>query len=139
LRGNTNSNGTNLVFDEEILVVGRRAPAGGMQVSGASGYVALRWDGACVSLDDGEVTLKKPPAPKSALLAWRTIGEKTRDALLADAKVLAAYQKRGKECKGATSGEVTKACETADKALSAAVVDAVRAGAVALPKPEKLP
>jgi hypothetical protein len=52
--------------------------------------------------------------------------------------VLAAYKRRGKECKGASSGEVTKGCEQADVALSAAVVGEVRGGKT-IPLPEKLP
>ena len=46
--------------------------------------------------------------------------------------------KRGKECKGAVSGEVTKACETADNGLSSAVVAEIRGG-LAIPTPEHLP
>ena len=45
---------------------------------------------------------------------------------------------RRKECKGAVSGEVTKACETADNGLSSAVVAEIRGG-LAIPTPEHLP
>ena len=49
-----------------------------------------------------------------------------------------AYQRRGKECKGAISGEVSRACESSDAALSAAVVAEIRGG-LAIPPPEHLP
>ena len=129
-----------LYFDEEVLVLRRRsAPKGGMVVgSGGGGYLVMRWDGNCYTVDDGEVSTRRPPAPKHSPIPWRFLGDKTKDALLADAKVMAAYQRRGKECKGATSGDVTKACEQADVALTAAVVAAVRGG-LAVPTPERLP
>lgn len=129
-----------LFFDEEVLALRRRAaPKGGMVVgSGGGGYLVMRWDGNCYTVDDNEVTSKRPPAPKHSPIPWRFLGDKTKDALLADAKVTAAYQRRGKECKGATSGDVTKACEQADSALSAAVVAAVRGG-LAVPTPDRLP
>jgi hypothetical protein len=87
---------------------------------------------------DGELTLKRPPAPKHSGIAWRHLTERTRDALLQNDKIHAAFQRRGKECKGVISGEVSKACETADAALSAAVVGEVRAG-MPIPTPDRLP
>jgi hypothetical protein len=69
---------------------------------------------------------------------WRAYSEKTKDALLKSAKVLAAFQRRGKECKGAASGEVSRACEQADTALAAAVVAEIRGG-VAIPTPDRRP
>jgi hypothetical protein len=128
-----------LRFDEEVLILKRRAPPkNGIVVGTGGGYLVMRWDGNCYTLDDGEVTTRKPPAPRHASIPWRHLSERTKDALLQSAKVLAAYQRRGKECGGATSGEVTKACETADAALSAAVVAEVRGG-VSVPTPERIP
>jgi hypothetical protein len=129
-----------LRFDEEMLVLRRRSPpAGGIVVgSGGAGYLVMRWDGNCYTLEDGELTTKKPSAPKHAPIPWRLYSERTKTALLDKPKVLAAYQKRGKECKGALSGEVSKACEQADTALSAAVVAEIRGGAT-IPVPDHLP
>lgn len=129
-----------LMFDEEVLVLRRRAPpANGVVVgSGGPGWLVMRWDGNCYTLEDDELSAKRPPSPRHAPLPFRYYSEKTKDALLKSAKVLAAYQRRGKECKGAVSGEVSKACEKADAALSAAVVEEVRSGAT-IPTPEKLP
>lgn len=129
-----------LRFDEEMLVVRRRtAPTNGIVVgSGGGGYLVMRWDGNCYTLEDSDLTTKRPPAPKLPPIPWRLLSDRTKDALLKSPKVLAAYQKRGKECKGAISGEVTRACEQADTALSLAIVAEIRGG-LAIPTPEHLP
>ena len=129
-----------LRFDEEMLVLRRRTPpANGIVVgSGGAGYLVMRWDGNCYTLEDPELTTKKPAAPKHAPIPWRLYSEGTKNALLKSPKVLAAYQRRGKECKGALSGEVTRACEQADTALSAVVVGEVRGG-LKIPTPDHLP
>lgn len=129
-----------LLFDEEVLVLKRReAPKTGIVVNGGgAGYLVIRWDGNCYTLSDGELTTKRPPAPKHSSIAWRYLGERVRTALLQSPKILAAYQRRGKECKGATSGDVSKACELADAALGDAVVSEVRGG-LAVPAPERVP
>jgi hypothetical protein len=130
---------TRLSIDEEMLVLRRRnAPANGIVVGAGGGYLALRWDGNCYTLDDAEATTRKPSAPRHAPMPFRFYGERMKSALLASPKVLAAYQRRGKECKGAMSGEVSRACEQADAAVSKAIVDEVRGGA-AMPTPERLP
>lgn len=129
-----------LRFDEEMLVLRRRnPPANGIVVgSGGAGYLVMRWDGNCYTLEDAELTTKRPSAPRHAPIPWRLLSDRTKSALLERPKILAAYQKRGKECKGAISGEVTRACEQADTALSAAVVAEIRAG-LTIPTPEHLP
>jgi hypothetical protein len=128
-----------LFFDEEVLALRRReAPKNGIVVGSGGGWLVMRWDGNCYTVEDNEVTTKKPPSPKHAAIPFRFYGERTKNALLESDKVLAAYKRRGKECKGATSGEVTKGCEQADVALSAAIVGEVRGGKT-IPLPEKLP
>lgn len=129
-----------LAFDEEVLALRRRAtPAGGMVVgSGGAGWLVLRWDGNCYSLEEGELTEKRPPQPKGAPLPFRLYEPETKDALLKNARILAAYKKRGKECKGAISGDVSRACEQADTALSVQIVTEIRGG-LTLPLPSKLP
>lgn len=128
-----------LFLDEEVLVLRRRAaPTNGIVVGAGGGYLVARWDGNCYTLDDGEVTTKRPRLPRHAPIPWRFLDESTRSALLGRPKVLGAFQKRGKECKGAVSGQVTRACEQADVALSEAVVAEVRAG-ISLPMPSRLP
>jgi hypothetical protein len=129
-----------LRFDEEMLVLRRRTPpANGIVVgSGGAGYLVMRWDGNCYTLEDPELTTRRPPSPRHASMPWRLYAESTKTALLKSPKILAAYQRRGKECKGAVSGEVSRACEQADTALSAAIVAEVRGG-LAVPTPEHLP
>jgi hypothetical protein len=129
-----------LAFDEEVIVLKHReAPKGTAIVVGASGgYQVMRIDGNCYSLDEGEVTMHHPPRAKHPPIPWRYLTERTRNALLDNASIKGAYDKRGRECKGASVGEVSLACEQADTALSNGIVDAVKTGFV-IPTPDKLP
>jgi hypothetical protein len=130
-----------LEFDEEVLVLAeRKADLGGMQVSGGGGasYDALRWDGSCVTLSGDELTLDKPPAPKNSKVEWRFLDDNVQEALRAVSVVNDAYLSRRKECKGATSGEVSAKCVKADDKLSAEIVKYLRGGG-ALPEPTKVP
>jgi hypothetical protein len=126
-------------FDEEVLVLtSRMPPKGGMVVSGTGGYQTLRWDGSCVTLQSEEVTFKRPPQPKYPRLEWRWLEDGMRDALRKDSKVDEAYLAQRKECKGVTSGEVSKKCVTADQKLVDAIVSHV-SNEGGLPEPAKLP
>lgn len=127
-------------FDEEVLLLYARVPdAGGMQVSGAGGsYDALRWDGSCVTLQSEEVTLSKPPAAKNPGIEFRFLDDDTQEALRKDDKINVAWRERRKECKGATSGDVSLKCVKADEALTRNVVSFLRGGG-AMPEPKKLP
>jgi hypothetical protein len=130
-----------LQFDEEVLLLHKRTAApGGMQVSGyTDGYDALRWDGSCVTLSSGEVTLSKPPRPGHANINWRFIDSPQRDAMKhSDTKVRQAFRAYGRECRGATMGEVSDKCIKAIAKLGDAVVAYVRAGGE-LPLPQKVP
>jgi len=130
-----------LEFDEEVLVLAeRRADLGGMQVSGGGGasYDALRWDGSCVTLSGEEMTLDKPPSPKTSKVEWRFLDDNVQEALRSEAAVNEAYLVRRKECKGATSGEVSAKCVKADDKLSAEIVKYLRAGG-SVPEPTKHP
>lgn len=127
-------------FDEEVLILyARVADAGGMQVSGAGGsYDALRWDGSCVTLQSEEVTMSKAPSPKYPAIEFRYLDDDTQAALRKDDKVNKAWQERRKECKGATSGDVSLKCVKADEALTRSVIGFVRGGGT-IPEPKKLP
>lgn len=130
-----------LAFDEEVVLLYERgAPKGGLQMSGAEGgYDAIRWDGSCVTLDLTEVTTDKAPKPKRGRIDWRYLGEDMQEALKAVPSVRDAFVARKKECKGAYSGDVSKACVQKDEALTAAIVEAVQSGAAELPEPAKRP
>lgn len=138
--GGASDNESYLEFDEEVLVLAeRKADLGGMQVSGAgASYDALRWDGSCVTLSAQEMTLDKPPSPKTTKIDWRFLDDNVQEALRADADVNEAFQARRKECKGAVSGDVSLKCVKADDKLSAVIVKAIRGG-LKLPEPSKLP
>ncbi len=127
-------------FDEEVLILYARVPdTGGMQVSGAGGsFDALRWDGSCITLQSEEVTMSKPPSPKYPAIEFRFLDDDTQEALRKDEKVNAAWRDRRKECKGATSGDVSSKCVKADDALTRSVIASVRGGG-SLPEPKKLP
>ncbi len=140
--GGVTSGDEYLAFDEEVVLVYERGgpAAGGMQVSGAEGgYDAVRWDGSCVTLDMSEVTTHKAPSPKRGRIDWRFLGEDMQEALKAVPSVRDAYAARKKECKGAYSGDVSKACVQKDEALMKAIAEAVQSGKATLPEPAKRP
>jgi hypothetical protein len=122
-----------VMFDEEVIILRKRA-AGGIVQGQGGGYDVVRWDGSCASLQAEEVTMKKPPKAKHPPIGWKNVESKTRDALLTDAKVMALFEKRRKECKGANTGDVSLACVKADAALDAGIVEFVRGGG-AVPTP----
>jgi len=127
-------------FDEEVLLLTSHAPPkGGMQVSGAGGYQALRWDGSCVTLSSEEVTLKKPPSPKHPRIEWRFIEDPMREALRKDPSVDQAAVAVKRECKGVSVGDVSKKCVDADNKLVDSIVRYVEGTSSGLPEPEKLP
>jgi hypothetical protein len=70
---------------------------------------------------------------------WHRISPSLQDALIAGSEsVKKAHAKRGKECQGAMSGDVSKACVDADRALVDAIVDQVRTKG-GVPAPAALP
>lgn len=128
--------------DEEVLILRRHVPQqGGIVVgSGKGTYDLLRWDGTCsMGIEAEMVTRTRPPRPRTAHVQWHRIDSKIQDALVASSDaVRRAHAKRGRECKGAMSGDVSAACEKADDALVSALVDYVRSGG-ALPAPDDVP
>lgn len=130
-----------LAFDEEVLVLSKHAAAdtGGIVTTGAAAaYDVLRWDGTCVSIMDGELTTRKPPTPKPALVPWSRLDEGMRRALLASPKVKSSRAALDKACAGPSTPSERKACDKADKAFAQAIADFVRGGA-SLPAPTRRP
>lgn len=128
-----------LAFDEEVIVLSRHGAAsmGGIVMTGAqASFEVLRSDGTCVSVMEGEITTKRPPAPKPASVPWTRLEEGTRKALLATPKVKSSLDALAKACANATTDK--KACDKADRVFSAAVFEAVRSGAN-LPVPGRRP
>lgn len=134
------SAGGYLEFDEEVLLLAeRKADTGGMQVSGAgAGYDAIRWDGSCVTLSGEELTRDRPPSIKTPRIEWRFLDDNVQEALRKEDKINVAYLERRKECKGASSGDVSAKCVKADEKLSDAIIAFVRGGG-SIPVPSKLP
>lgn len=129
-----------LAFDEEIIVLAKHgANGGGIMMTGAqASYDVLRWDGSCVSVMEGEITTRRPPAPKPAEIQFSRLEESTRHALLASPKVKSTHEALFKACTSVASPVEKKACEKADKAFANAIVDAIRSGA-SLPAPARRP
>jgi hypothetical protein len=131
-----------LLFDEEVIVLRYHAvQQGGMVVgSGKGTYDLFRWDGTCSTGIEAEmITKARPPKPKSAHVNWHRLGNRMQDSLIASSDaVKRAHAKRGKECQGAMTGDVSAGCVKADSALVDAVVDYIRGGG-SLPDPEGVP
>ncbi len=82
-----------------------------------------------MSVEAEVLTRTAPSRPKTAHVQWHRIGDQTQTALISQSDaVKRAHAKRGKECKGAMTGDVSAACEKADAELVQAVVDYVRGG-----------
>jgi hypothetical protein len=129
-----------LEFDEEVIILQKRKnDYGGMQVSGAmGGYYVLRWDGTCNDLAGEELTMVKPPQPKTSKIEWRFLDINTQEALRADAQLNDLANARRNECKGAASGTVSKKCVELDKKLVDMLAKVVRHG-IDLPVPSRHP
>ncbi len=128
--------------DEEVLVLRFHPPQTGGFVVGANNgsYDLLRWDGTCsMAIESEVITRTRPGRPSAAHVQWHRISARVQDALIASSdRVKHAHAKRGRECKGAMSGDVSAACEKADAALVSAIVDDVRSGGP-LPAPDDVP
>jgi hypothetical protein len=127
------------VSGEEVLALRYHAvPKNGIKVgSGAGSYDVLRWDGTCSMAVDADVLTKaRPPRLRAAKVAWHRLADRTQTALIAASDaVKKAHSRRGKECKGAMSGDVSAGCEKADLALVDAVVEYIRGGG-SVPAPD---
>jgi hypothetical protein len=134
------SSNERMAMHEELLILRRRgADTSGIQVSGAgASYDALRWDGSCVTLQDGELTFQVPPKVASARVVLKRLELHVRDALKDVPELSKLYQAHRKECKGVTIGDVSKECEKLDGQLSIAVANYVRERG-GVPEPHKLP
>jgi hypothetical protein len=128
-----------LAFDEEVLALRYHpVPKNGIQVGSSTGsYDVLRWDGSCSRAVESEMLTKsRPPRPRAAKVQWHRLGDSTQNALVSGSEALKkAHAWRGKECRGAMSGEVSSGCEKADESLVTAIVEYVRGGG-AVPKPD---
>lgn len=123
---------------EELIALRRNEDSalGQMSVGDTAGYDFLRWNGSCVTLQDGEYSTKPPRRRQHARVEWKWLGDAVLSALTNDGTVKEAYVARRKECKGATLGRVTKKCVERESSLVTAIVDYVRSGGP-LPQPSE--
>lgn len=120
---------------EELLALRR---LGSESVSRTEGFEALRWDGSCVTLHDGEYTLSEPPRLRHAHIEWPNLSDPVQRQLRSDGDVNHAFRQRRNECKGAYFGPVSDRCVEKDRVLTDAIVSYVRTGPE-LPLPNNRP
>jgi hypothetical protein len=125
--GARRSSPVKLVIDEEVIVVASRSGAsGGIQVSGSGSYDVYRWDGQCVSVMADEVSLRRPPAPRSAPIVWKSLNDATRGALLDDRGIKSRHEHLQRDhCADESS---TPRCTEETAALIRLIADYVRRG-----------
>jgi hypothetical protein len=124
--GARRSSPVQLVVDEEVIVVASRSGgSSGVQVSGSDSYDVYRWDGQCVSVMADEVTLRRPPAPRSAAIVWNSLTEATHEALLDDRGIKSRLDVQRDRCSANGS---TPRCTEATTALIRLITDYVRKG-----------
>ena len=114
-------------LDEEVLIVADRGAgrAGKAQIVGASSYDVYRWDGRCASLMADEVTLRRPPVPRAAAIAWRRLGDETRQLLLKNPGIKSRHGLVRTRC---SEDSTAPRCTEATDALSQHIATYVRRG-----------
>jgi hypothetical protein len=120
---------------EELIALRR---LGSSSVSRTEGYEALRWDGSCVTLHDGEYSFESPPRLRHARVEWPKLSASIQRVLRGDDDVDTAFRVRRKECKGAYFGPVSDKCVVRDRQFVEAIVKYIRSGPQ-LPTPRRRP
>jgi len=114
-----------LVLDEEVIVVeSRTRSTGGIQMGGGS-FDVLRWNGVCVSVMADEVTFAKPPVIRVAPIQWKRLTSETRDVLLKDASVRLRFEVQRQRCQ---ADDEAPRCTEAVTELSQRIARFVRKG-----------
>ncbi len=128
-----------LVFSEEVIVLRETGSGGGaMQVSNGKGFVVLRWDGTCATLDEHELVPWMPALPQHPPFVWGYIDTNIQKALLANQRIAKARGNQRKLCRGGRLNKRSDTCQKATGKLRESIVLAVRTG-IQLPTPENLP
>jgi len=84
--------GESLEYGEEVIALRRRDNQGGIQVGDSAGYDVLRWNGACVTVHDGDFTSNEPRRKGHSRVEWRYLSDELQQALTADPAVTATYR-----------------------------------------------
>jgi hypothetical protein len=126
-------------FGEEVLLLRERAPsAKSVVVTGPADVDVLRWDGTCATVRR-ELLVDYVPGPmQSPRIIWKYLATELQEALLAHAVVSRARDVEKKACRDSSVSHPTPACDRAMRALTDAIVLAVRQN-TALPTVEALP
>lgn len=125
-----------LKYAEEVLIVAERAPSNGaVQVSGSGSFDVLRWDGSCVSLMSGEVSLRYGGTPDVAEIPWKRLDDAIKERLVLDTRIAFRNDKRLEACRG---GDHERRCEDARLGLSRSIADYLRVGGE-IPLPKTIP
>ena len=95
----------------------------------------LRWDGTCATVSKSDFVTYLPGMPQAALVDFTNLDTTMRAALLRDAKLEKLSSARTTACQGDSKSD---GCVQASKALSEAVVAAIRQG-LRLPMPRQRP
>ncbi|MEM9696238.1 MAG: hypothetical protein AAGA56_27075 [Myxococcota bacterium] len=117
-----------LRYAEEVLVVASRVrppSGGGVQVSGSGSYDVIRWDGQCVSVMEGELSLRPFRESDVASIPWRRLSKRHRRTLSADEAIALRNDRRREACK---ANPRAKRCENAELGLSRSIARYVRKG-----------
>jgi len=125
-----------IAFAEEVLLLRVvSAPSASPKKPGEAIYDVLRWDGTCASVPKRDLAAYLPGVPQAAPVEFAKLETTMRAALTRDAKLNKLGAARADACR---SSESSEACTQADKALSDAVVVAIRQG-LKLPMPQHRP
>jgi len=129
--------GEQLEYGEEVIALRRRDNQSGIQINDNAGYDVLRWNGACVTIHDGEFTTSEPRRKGHSRVEWRYLSDNLQSALSADPAITASSRDRRRSCQGATLGIVSQECVDSDRRLIDDIVRFVRTCRT-LPEPAAL-
>jgi len=125
-----------IAFAEEVLLLRVvSAPPSSPKKPAEEIYDVLRWDGTCASVPKRDLAPYLTGVPQAARVEFAKLETNMRAALTRDVKLSKLSSARTDACR---SSESSEACTQADKALSDAVVIAIRQG-LKLPMPQHRP
>ena len=125
-----------IAFAEEVLLLRVTSlPAEKPKKAPEEQYDVLRWDGTCATVSKRDFVAYLPGVPQAALVDFTTLDTTMRTALLRDAKLEKLNATRTTACQ---AGSNSDDCVKASKALSEAIVAAIRQG-LRLPMPRQRP
>ncbi|MCA9617603.1 MAG: hypothetical protein KC731_01190, partial [Myxococcales bacterium] len=111
---------------EEVIVLRSRAGGGGaVKVTGSGSYDVYRWNGRCVSVMEGELSLRNPGTADVALIPWRSLAPPIQDKLSEDQHIKTHNERRRDACR---EDRDSAKCDHASLGLSRRIAQYVRDG-----------